>query len=401
MRIISYLKKNGIKYIIKIIWQYKIDILFQKIILFFYKNKELEDIIVLESHNDFDSNTGAFYDYLIKNRYNKKYKIIWLIRNKRPAKLPANVDCVPLFKPSIKKDYFIVRAKYIATCQEVKGQISKKQKTYFLTHGSIALKSSKGNVILPDNLNYCLCPSEYMAPIMAEQYTINYPNDKQVILGYPCHDYLYGESQGELLKITSKVYYKVILWMPTFRKNYSGTRNDSTSELPMGIPVFNTMEELEILNDKLKYKNSLIILKIHPMQDITQIKVKTLSNIIVIDGMSVKKLNVDNYRLMRDTDALISDYSSAPYDYLHMDKPIAYTLDDVKNYKLGFMVKNPKDYMAGHFIYNKNDFNKFIDDVLLGKDPYKNERQKLFNKLFKYHDGNSCQRLAVHMGLDI
>lgn len=401
MHIINYIRKKSIKYILKILWQYKIDILFQKIILFLYKNKELIDAIVLESHNDFDSNSGAFYDYLIRNGYNKKYKIIWLIRNKKPIRLPANVKCLPLFQPSIQKAYFLVRAKYIVTCNEAKGQLSKQQKTYYLTHGSIALKAVKGNLILPDNINYYLCPSEYIAPIMAEQCSMDYPNDKQIILGYPFHDYLYNKSQGELLKITSKIYSKVILWMPTFRKNYSGTRNDSSSEFPLGIPIFNTLEEFETLNYKLKCQNALLILKIHPMQDMNTIKIKSLSNIIVLDGQSIKNMGVDNYKLMRDTNALISDYSSVAYDYLHMDNPIAYTLDDAEDYKLGFIIENPKELMAGHLIYNKDDFNNFINDVLLENDPYKNERQNLSYKIFKYHDGNSCKRLAKHMGLNI
>ena len=36
-----------------------------------YSNKPMQDVIIIESHNDFDSNGGAFYDYLIANNYNK------------------------------------------------------------------------------------------------------------------------------------------------------------------------------------------------------------------------------------------------------------------------------------------------------------------------------------------
>ena len=49
-----------------------------------------------ESHNDFDSNGGAFYNYLIQNEYNKKYKIVWLIKHKESlnVQLPKNVAYV-------------------------------------------------------------------------------------------------------------------------------------------------------------------------------------------------------------------------------------------------------------------------------------------------------------------
>ena len=97
---------------------------------------------------------------------------------------------------------------------------------------------------------------------------------------------------------------------------------------------------------------------------------------------------------MKDTDALISDYSSAAYDYLHLDKPIAYTMDDAKEYKLGFIVEDPFSLMAGHIIYNQKDFMKFIEDVLEEKDPYKFERKNLYDRVFKFHDGDSSKRIV-------
>ena len=62
-------------------------------------------------------------------------------------------------------------------------------------------------------------------------------------------------------------------------------------------------------------------------------------------------------------------------------------------------MNEPKELMAGTFIYNQKDFNGFIDDVIQDKDEYKEAREKLLKKLFKYRDGNSSQRLAKHMGL--
>ena len=70
---IAYLKKNGLKHFFEVIYRYKIDALIRKILMVFLKNRPIEDVIVIASHNDFDCNGGAFYDYLIKNNYNKKY----------------------------------------------------------------------------------------------------------------------------------------------------------------------------------------------------------------------------------------------------------------------------------------------------------------------------------------
>ena len=47
-----------------------------------------------------------------------------------------------------------------------------------------------------------------------------------------------------------------------------------------------------------------------------------------MNGHSIKKLGVDNDRLMKDADALVGDYSSAAYDYMHLDRPVGFTMDD-------------------------------------------------------------------------
>lgn len=79
MNPIKYLKKKGFKRAIKVIWQYKIDILFQMLLKILCKNRSLLNCIVIESHNDFDSNGGAFYDYLIDKNLNEQYRIIVLM----------------------------------------------------------------------------------------------------------------------------------------------------------------------------------------------------------------------------------------------------------------------------------------------------------------------------------
>ena len=152
MNIFSYLKKKGVKRACEVIWQYKLDIVIQKIFVFVFKTHRLQDVIVIESHNDFDSNGGAFYDYLIANGYNNRYKIVWLIRNRKPKNLPQNVECYGIYRPSLKKDYYLSNAKYILTCQDAIGALRDGQVAYYLTHGAMALKNTKGNISVPKSM---------------------------------------------------------------------------------------------------------------------------------------------------------------------------------------------------------------------------------------------------------
>ena len=401
MNLVSYIRNHGFRNTLDIVYMYKIDQVLRRFFAKITKKKPLKNLIVIEGHNDFDSNAGAFYDYLIDNHYNDKYKIVWLLKNKRPNNLPRNVKGYYLNKPSIMKNYYLCTAKYILTCNDSIGSVRKEQKSIYLTHGPVSLKSFKGKANIPNDVNYILMPSEYLKDILRDMYGIsNSKTPKTEILGYPSHDLLYRDN-NELKKIiTNREFQKVILWMPTFRKLKSSKRNDSSTEQKLGIPIIDDLDTYDKLNEKLHEKDALLIIKIHPMQDISTVKIGNKSNIIVLTGKSVKELNVDNYKLMSNVDALISDYSSAAYDFLHCDKPIGYTMDDLKSYKLGLIVDNPDVLIGGPKIYNTNEFLNFIDSVLDNKDEYKDKRHQIFNNIFKYHDGNSSERLAKFLKLD-
>lgn len=400
MNAFRYLKEKGIKHAVKTIWQYKIDICLRKLFLLFFRSKPLLNAIVIESHNDFDSNGGAFYNYLIENRFNKKYKIIWLLKHPefKPENLPENVICVPLYRPSIKKNYYLCLAKYMLFDCQCQSKMRKEQISVFCTHGPIGLKNTKGKVNLPEDIDYCLTPSENYNNTYTYLYGWEESCSKLVHLGYPMHDILY-KPNNELKKISDINYKKSILWMPTFRKGGNEGRNDSASEQKYGIPLIKSKDELENLNNLLKENESQLIIKIHPMQDMTDFRLQSESNIKILTGQTVKELKIDNYRLMASVDALISDYSSAAYDFLHCNKPIAYMHDDEKDYKLGYIVEDPHTMMAGDEIFTYDELITYIKNVINGIDLYKDKRKELLERLFKYQDDKSCERLANFLNL--
>lgn len=397
---VQYLKKNGIRHIFDVLYQYKIYTWLVKVMKPFYRNRPRQDMILIESHNDFDCNGGAFYDYLIKNGYNRNYRIVLFLKNEIPAHLPDNVEAVALHKPSVRKARRSLQAKYMLSDNDFLHKSYPDQTAVYCTHGSIGLKNCKGLIDVPDGIDYVLGSSPEMADIFEDQYNLPDADHQLIYIGYPMHDFLYHpELEGDLHKITSKKYKKTILWMPTFRKGGGFRRSDTTGEQPLGIPFFPDEESYQKMNDWLRKEDIHLILKLHPMQDLSDLKARSLSNITILTGKDVKKLGVDNYRLMHDVDALISDYSSAAYDFLPLNRPVAYTLDDAQDYKIGFIVDNPEDLMAGHKIYTFEDFQHFVDDIAQGKDPYKKEREALTRKIFSVHDGNSSQRLAEFLHL--
>ena len=83
-----YLKQHGIKYTANIFYEFKIPVIEHRLACLITRFFPTSNTIVIESHNDFDENSGAFYNYLIKHHYNNKYKIVWLLRHKAPDYLP-------------------------------------------------------------------------------------------------------------------------------------------------------------------------------------------------------------------------------------------------------------------------------------------------------------------------
>lgn len=400
MNPIKYLQENGVERAIKVFYDYKLELLLEKIMFVFTKHKKLNDVIMIESHNDFDCNGGAFYNYLIKNGYNKKYKIVWLVRKKSGVKLPENVETVPLYGPCLRKAYYVCTAKYFTyDCENVR-KMRRDQIMVYCGHGAGGLKSVKGKVKIPNYVDYILALSKAYEPIQENQWSIKDSDRRVVTIGYPAQDVFFdGSKSDEVQKITAQKYKKVILWMPTFRKGGGYRRNDSRKEQKLGIPLIETQEQYLRLNEYLAENDVFLIVKIHPKQDLENLKIEDKSNIKVVTGETVKELKIDNYALMKCADALISDYSGAAYDYLQLNRPMGYVLDDMNDYIAGFVVEDIHTLIAGAEIYNFEQLESFIVDVITEEDPYKEKREKIRDYIHEYHDANSSKRLVELLGL--
>lgn len=401
MNMLAYLKDKGIKRAFQVIYQYKLDILFRRLILPFVKNKPLEDMIVIESHDDFDSNGGALYDFLVREGYDRRYKIVWLLKHPRPEKLPKSVETYWLRRPSLKKMYRICTAKYLTADNELVEKARPEQVSLFCDHGGVSMKSVQGLYCLPDSVDYILSPSESYAPVLAKQYDIGWPDERFIHVGYPQHDVFWQESPNEMEKLTKKTYNKVFLWMPTFRKGIGFRRNDSDVEQPFGIPLVETEADLARIQSFLQETNSLLIIKIHPKQDLAAVaRLQGSDNIRILTGGDMKTLGINNYRLLKNVDALLSDYSSIAYSFLLLNRPVGFVLSDLQTYNRGFAVENLEDYLVGHRIYDFKDFFGFLEDVCRGEDSYGPAREALTDSLFTHRDGGSCRRIAEILGLE-
>lgn len=349
--------------------------------------------IVFESLNDLDCNSGALYNYILENNLNKVYKITWLIKDKKniPLNKVKNVKFVNFYKRSFFDKIRIINSKYLIWDNVPLYRSSDKQISIYLTHGFPGIKNAKGLINVPEDCNYVLLTTSKLKKYSKDQFNLT-NKTKFINCGLPRNDFLFCKN-NELSKLTNKKYSKIILWMPTFRKTKNSNRNDSNKNYDLGIPLLNTNDEVNELNKLLKKYNFLLILKIHGGQDQSVIKLKDLSNFKILTSEQEKEKEINLYKLIACTDALITDYSSVSYDYLLLNKPIGYIISDIKEYKLGFSFRNILDYMPGSHIKNIKDLYVFIDELNLNKDKYKNQRKKVLDLVNDFQDNNNCKRI--------
>lgn len=357
---------------------------------------------MLESHNDFDMNAGRIYQCILDNGLNYRYRIFWLVKHRHPElknELPYNVFVFPLYGISLKRSYINCSAKYLFYDDVPIEKSRNGQICTYLGHATRAMKNCRGLVGQPSYVDYVISSSEENNPLMADIYECDI--GKMRVTGMPVTDLLFRQ-WDELKKLCIDFEFdkKVVVWMPTFRKSVNDKfRNDAKYTTSTGLPLFEDAKAYELLDEYLKIVKVHLLIKFHPSQDMNTVTVKNTDNITLLSADKIHQMGIDTYKLLTQTNALISDYSSIAFDYLLLDKPIAYVLNDYEEYKLGFAVDNPFDYMPGNYIYTIDDFYSFLRSVADGQDVYKVKRNQLKDKIHFYQDGKSSERVLKLVGL--
>ena len=378
----------------------------KKVLLLFGSLFRVKDVLIFESHADYSDNSRSFYEYLIENNFNKKYKIYWFVNDASQFKDKEieNVKFVTMWKNGIHRsfaqwiEYFWIakNAKYLIFSNRNLVRINKNTKTVCINHG-IAIKSIKNRRMIPLDVDYRVDASEFCANLVMDQQGLK--REQVIVVGNPRNDVIFKKTDVKEKLVEFSKFDKIILWLPTFRKSSNSARNDSSFVFPLGIPIIYSEKELINVNDLLKKYNIALVLKLHPAQDLSLFKAKPLSNIIILDDKYLIDKNVELTEFYKITDALITDYSSVYVDYLLTQKPIGFTQDDFNEYKLGFSMDNINDYMPGMKIINIEDLKKFIINLHDDIDEYKEERKRV-NKIFnEFNDSNSSKRLAETLKL--
>lgn len=281
---------------------------------------------------------------------------------------------------------------------------SKHQKVICLWHG-IPLKSigkmadarcSSEDI---DDFTEVLATSDLLVPVMARAFGCT--EDKVMVAGQPRNDYLaqpvsYKRAIGDGIGEVDKA----ILWMPTFRRSSDGRFGEGFSGISAYPPLLADSRDLEQLNDLLADRHIVLIVKAHSYDSL---ELDSMSHIRFVTDRDLAEAGIKLYQLIASFDALITDYSSVAFDFMLLDRPIAYTIDDFDEYERcrGFSFDDPLSLMPGRKMIDKQDLFDFCISVADGVDDHKDERNRVLEMMYEYRTGSSCERIAEHVGLEL
>lgn len=357
--------------------------------------------IVFYSNMGFRDNVKAVYDYLITCPGAAKYKIICAVSDWQDFVTREHPKNVKFVSPVKGVPHFFTGKYFFYSFGKYPVKPSKKQMVVNVWHGS-PLKTI-GNYLNDEDQNFftiLLAASDFFKPIM--QKAFNCRPEQVVVCGHPRNDALFrpGDPLGQLG--LSGNWKRLILWLPTFRQSaFLGNTDTESQGTETGLPILTSRDEMEKVNEMLAASDTLMIAKIHPAQDLDQIDTRGFSNIRIVTNDQMQAAECDLYTLLGCADGLVTDYSSVYFDYLLLNRPIGFTVDDIEEYmaKRGFVVDDPYPLMPGRFIHIPEEFSAFVSEVISGSDAYDADRRRVNDIANRYHDGQDCKRVLEIAGI--
>ena len=357
--------------------------------------KHRDNRVLIYCNLSFRDNNKAIYDYMIEKGFNQRYKIIVSSSDYKDylRDTPANVNFVGPFHAIIA--YF--RCRWIFYCiGKIPIALAKDQVSIHMNHGMPIKEYSEGQYMQADTacdfFTYVLSTGKVFVPSLKRIYNI--PDKNFLISGNPKCDNLFKERAN----YDFGHYKKLILWVPTFRKSVSLNMDDTGCNSKI-VPVLND-ENFGSLDEYLGKLGVKIVVKLHTEQDLSKYSMQNFNNFILLSHQEFVGRGMDINHFMTQADAMITDYSSIYYDFMLLNKPIAFTNDDIKEYsqKRG-LAMDPEEFRPGEKLNNFDDICLFVKHVANEIDEYKEKREYVNHLVNEYQNGNYSKRVLDVMGI--
>ncbi len=389
-----------------------------------YKDTPLEDLIVFRSGPhassyvrgmDFSDNARALFEYMLAERFNETYELVWLVKNPSDFRhieekynnvtflsFGWSVSEVPEERDQYYRALCLARYLFMTDAYGFARNARKDQIRVQLWHGC-GFKTRVNFVRCEKRYEYTTVISRLYSKIHQDIYGLR--EDQVLVTGYAKEDWLFHpvREAWEILSVPRADRY--LFWLPTFRVARTGLTqlNEYEMEGQTGLPIVDTFEKLEELDRLLGELNTILVVKLHPFQDRSRIGRIGMKHIILLDNEMLVDQDIQINQLLGLADGLISDYSSAAVDYMLLDRPIGFTLEDVEEYgeSRGFVFDNIKDWLPGAELYSFRDLCLFVREVGQGVDSTREKRGRLRKIMHDFDDDQSCRRITEALEIHI
>ena len=340
--------------------------------------------LVLYANLGFRDNVKALYDDLIRRGYAQDYELVCVSKEFYAT---PRVPGVRYVNPYLGLYYFLTSRYFFYCFGKYPIKPSKNQEVINLWHG-MPLKKI-GNLqpgLEHKDYNYftkLVASSPMFLPIMQDAFRAR--EEQMLLLGNVRNDELFHKDIGD-----------EIVWMPTYRAS-KGNQEGSDSTL-----IFNLNQEdwLE-LDQCLLSRGRKLALKLHPLEEQAVSVPASCQAIRLLTDQTLSQAGLSLYQYLGTTVGLITDYSSVFLDYLLLDRPLAFTRDDLALYgqDRGFVFDDLTDFLVGPQLATLADLKSYVDQTLSGaSDPYREQRQQL-NERVNSRKRDFCQALLDELGL--
>ena len=374
--------------------------------IFSYIIPKKKNLVIVGNYADeYKGNSKYIFEFISSKR--KKTQCIFFSSNPLVISKLEKRNLQVVHKHSLKSKWILLRAKYIFVDGSWK-DVSKEQflgrfNVINMWHGDPIKKI--GFDVKDSNLYDTSFFAKLVSAFTLKQYqktlffitksaffqkfvASGFKNKNVKIVGYPSNDIFFNEKVQKRVKeyfdsIFSSQYSRVYFYAPTYREDYFE---------PFSV------KGIEKINSILKKKNSLLLIKTHPLSN--SLEINDCSNII-----DISKEPYDFSELLIYCDVLISDYSGGVSDFMIQDKPVIIYNFDEKNY-----IANSRDLYFSLSSVIPNELVCSTEKKLC--ETFENLDKMLEEKFFVkkirescstfnyFKDGNSSQRICNILKLE-
>jgi len=345
----------------------------------------------------YSDNSKYLYEYVLKNH--PEIRAIWITKNKS---LFSRIAGEAYLLHSLKSVYYTAIAGHVFVTsgkKDINSLFTNGAKMVHLWHGNPIKKIGLDDSYSPANsftyskivknffpayyefnYDYVIANSDYFAKIFSSAFGVT--SEQILTTGCPRNDTFFSKTPSAFNSSLRKKFgdSKIVYYLPTFRshKNVSSLFN---------LPSYDS----EKVNAFLKEKNLVLVNKGHYVDN----KLTNNNTAERIINLSDNDIQEDICFILKDADALITDYSGTYFDYLLTERPIIFAAFDLKEYLNSSreIYEEYEDVIGGPIA---RDWNEILEclTTIWDDESYKKlirEQNKKFNK---FHDSNNSKRVA-------